>query len=107
MYYGFYQSIKNVIRWTPVIWHDEDYDSAFLGYVMEFKLRKMSEYFKKYGCHASSDKQSREMLVCAEYLKRILDDEFRSPDPFHEERIHGYEKELGRQIGKHFRCWWD
>ena len=82
MFYAVYRGIRNIIRWTPVIWHDEDFDGEFLMSVMEWKLRKMSKYFTDYGCHIGSDKEAREMLICAEVIKRLRAEDL-SGDYFH------------------------
>lgn len=68
--------IGNVVRWTPVIWHDEDFDGEYLLHIMEWKLRKMSNYFSDYGCHVGSERDAREMLICAEAIRRIRSEDF-------------------------------
>lgn len=65
--YGVY----NIIRWTPVIWHDADFDWEYLAHVMEYKLRRMSKNFDDNKRHVGYEKTVRECLVCAELLKRM------------------------------------
>lgn len=111
-----WRGIGNVIRWTPVIWLDRDYDWTYLAEIMEYKLRRMSKLFRK-GHHVLSEKDSRRMLICAELLKRLRTE-------YHLDRNIGqpmnkftlkmdmelgayYQEYFGRIIGKYLGRWWD
>ncbi len=112
--------IKNVIRWTPVIWKDADFDWEYLANVMEYKLRRMHKSFTEYGHHVNSDQDARECLVCAELIKRLRDGVchyLRNSESFigasrHATKVaiavekHDLEL-LGKIIGKKLNCWWD
>lgn len=45
-----YTGIKNVFVWLPIIWNDRNFDHEYLARIMEFKFRRMSHAFSKYGC---------------------------------------------------------
>ncbi len=116
MFYSIRRGVRNIIRWTPVIWHDEDFDWDSLAKIMEWKLRKMSIGFNERGHLIDSKRQARKMLICAEILKRLREDNwddllkicsFRNCIHRHEIRTKEWEEMLGRIIGKHLRCWWD
>jgi hypothetical protein len=108
------QGIVNIIRWIPVVWEDNDWDWYYLSRVMEYKLRKMSKSFKKEGVSVEADKCAKEMLICAELLKRLMKDDIGDLGGFtrrnvarHEIRMQEWQRMLGRYIGKYLRNWWD
>lgn len=68
--------IKNVVRWAPVIWDDQDYDWDALASIMEYKLRRMSLHFKHNKYVTGADRVERETLMCAELLHRLRDDSY-------------------------------
>jgi len=98
--YDIYIGIRNIIRWTPVIWYDRDYDWAYLAGIMEYKLRRMSKLFKEHGHHVNSDRDALETLICAELLHRLIEDDNRRQNDW-------YCKEFGRRLGKYMLHWWD
>jgi hypothetical protein len=123
MWYDLTHGIANVIRWIPVIWHDEDYDWAYLARIMEYKLRRMSKDTKNWHV-VGAEKDGREMLVCAELLRRLqrgwmgywTNAEKRFGESFEKAKYIGklaeeQEREdkalLGRIIGRHLNHWWD
>ena len=108
MGYSLKRGLCNIIRWTPIIWGDEDFDWCFLARVMEWKLHTMSSFFQKYGHHIGSSRDARQMLICAELLRRLREDESDGLDGLvHEKRMRGWQMMCGAIIGKHLRNWWD
>ena len=97
-----------MIRWFPIIWSDADWDWEYLAVIMEKKLRWMSAGFQKYSRHTGAKKDARDMLVCAELIKRLRDDDFEGITVWqHEIRTKEWQQMLGRLLGKHLRSWWD
>jgi hypothetical protein len=41
----FKNSIKNLIKWFPIIWNDRDWDSAYIEEMLLFKLNNMYKRF--------------------------------------------------------------
>lgn len=74
-WYDLTNGISNIIRWTPVIWFDRDWDWCFLAKVMEFKLRKMHRCIGN-GHLMHCERRAKQILVCAELLKRLQADEY-------------------------------
>lgn len=98
--YDVYSGIKNIIRWTPVIWNDQDFDWAYMASIMEYKLRRMHKLFKTHGHHINSEKDAQKMLICAELLHRLIEDN-------HDKQSNQYCKDFGILMGKHMLSWWD
>jgi len=44
-----YVSIRNFIKWFPVIWQDRDWDFTFTYDVIKFKMEQQAKYLKKRG----------------------------------------------------------
>ena len=110
--------IRNVIRWTPVIWYDADFDWRYLARVMEYKLRRSAHLELTIGHHVGSQRDGRRMLVCAELLKRLQEDDYweRAVARFGETKRaadvssaqhHAEQQYLGSMIGKYLTGWWD
>ena len=41
----FFRKIKNVFRWLPTIWNDEDYDDSFIVEILIKKLEHTRDFF--------------------------------------------------------------
>lgn len=108
-WYYLCRGVRNVFRYAPVVWHDEDFDWAGLATVMEYKFRKMAESHKRERL-VDSEKYEKELRICAEHLKRLLEDELGERGTliynFYNERMKGHQREVGRRIGRHLMHWW-
>jgi len=67
-------SIINIIRWFPLIWNDNDWDSYYLFKIMGYKIKNMEQYFRVHGHLVCSEKQAKEMKIAYLLLKRLTDD---------------------------------
>jgi len=97
-----FEGIKNIIKWAPIIWIDRDWDWYYLALIMKYKISNMAKYERKYGHHLNSKKDARNMEICVEYLKRLINDDVDEWD-----RHPSYAKEIGEILGKHMLKWWD
>src|SRR5574337_919559 len=41
----FLESVDSVIHWFPIIWKDRDFDQYYLLKILEFKLKRMDDFF--------------------------------------------------------------
>jgi hypothetical protein len=101
IFYSIRRGVRNLIRWFPVIWMDEDFDWAYLAGIMETKFRFMAEDAKTWN-NVGSEKQRKELLECAELLARIIDDVGKN-----EEIMKAWQERLGYLISRKLRRWWD
>lgn len=126
--------VRNVVKWFPIIWFDQDYDHLYLTTLLEFKLRNMSKRFNSPACPISDGKKlAKQTLMAAELCKRMQDDINYVPEDgapelgpwirFSEDKVYAKdEKEhrsywdymrrqdlqmLGRVLEKHMLGWWD
>lgn len=100
--------IHNIFVWVPIIWHDADWDWDGLAKVMEFKMRRMSKLHKEHPIVSDSHRMSRQLLICAELLKRLREDTLDYQRvKLHDGKMRHYNRYLGELIGKHLRTWWN
>jgi len=66
-----YRRIKRFIAWFPIIWHDEDWDYAYLFKIMQFKISRIRKEVEKNQRHLNWEKDVRDMKVAEELLSRI------------------------------------
>lgn len=75
----FFRNIKygmrNLIKWTPVIWQDRDWDQWFLYKILHFKLQEM-EKMQRNGIHLHREATADKIKVCKLLLKRLIDDDY-------------------------------
>lgn len=65
-----YWGVRNLWRWLPVIWRDQDFDWDALAEIMRVKLLWMAEDTKTWHV-VGADKNRKQMLICADILRRI------------------------------------
>ena len=72
-----FKTIKNVIKWWPILKEDQDWDYSYLLKVIEFKLNNMATFFESDGAwtEGASD-MAKEMRLCAHHLNRLIEDNF-------------------------------
>lgn len=100
IYYSFVYGIANIFRYFKVVWPQQDFDWYYLATLMKYKLDRMADYAQNHGHHVSSERDAKNMRICSELLKRMLDD-----DDWNKQKY--YQKYLGEMLGKHFMSWWD
>ena len=71
---NFYQSIINLIDWFPIIWKDKNWDYTHIYDILEFKLRRQAKYIGKNNNHTMTNKDARNMLICANLISKIKDE---------------------------------
>ena len=68
------QSIKNLIRWFPIIWKDRNYDHTFIYEILKFKLSEQSKYLKSKDRFVSTQRQTEKIDICVRLLDKIKTD---------------------------------
>lgn len=63
--------IKNIIKWTPILWNDRDWDCAYIYDALKFKIDKTSKYIEKKDRFVSSEKKVKEMNLCKDLIDKI------------------------------------
>lgn len=68
--------IKRFIAWFPIIWKDEDWDSAYLFEIMRFKISRIRQELEQNKSHVGYEKHVQQMHVAEELLHRISFSDF-------------------------------
>lgn len=107
-FYSLKEGLRNILYWFPIIWEDRDFDWEYLAKIMEWKFRKMSHYFET-GIVTDSPQISKELLTCAELLKRLQEDDMCElySVKTHMTRMKGWQEMLGNLFSKRLRTWWE
>ena len=77
--YGFrngYRRLKRFLAWFPVLWKDEDWDSAYLFEIMRFKISRIRKEIDRNKLHIGYEKDVRDMKVAEDLLARFAGDDF-------------------------------
>jgi hypothetical protein len=69
---------KNLWKWLPTVWKDRDWDYRYLITVLEFKLKKQSDYIRSKDRHTQSKRDSEVMMTCVRLLKKFGDEYYTS-----------------------------
>ncbi len=110
--------VRNVFRWAPVVWFDDDSDWTHLAIIMEYKLRRWSQFEESHGHHVTSKRDAKRMLICADLLRRLQADEyFENAVKYFGETVQATkasqrhqssdQRYLGLILGKYLNHWWN
>jgi hypothetical protein len=68
------RSIKNIIRWLPIIWKDRDWDDSFIFTILQNKLKFQAEYIGKRDIHTLAKRDSEVMMLCVRLIDKIKEE---------------------------------
>jgi hypothetical protein len=63
-------SVKNVIRWIPILWQDRDWDDYYITKILQFKIENQREYLVKANRHVDIDRDNKWMTLVLNLLER-------------------------------------
>jgi hypothetical protein len=70
----FFRRIRNLYRWLPIIWKDQDWDHHFIFEILKSKLKHQAEYIGKRGNHLSAKRDAEIMMTCVRLIEKIQDE---------------------------------
>lgn len=73
---GFFENVRRLFSWIPVVWKIRDYDYGYLFNVMEFQLHNMEKCMRNNAYHVNSDKTGDSLKKARLLLKRINSDDY-------------------------------
>lgn len=68
------KKIRNIIRWLPVLWKDEDWDYSFFYDILKFKIQNIAKHTKKYSQHTNAYRDIEWMNTACRLIDRLSDD---------------------------------
>ena len=72
--------LKHIAAWLPVLWHDYDWDHAYLLSMIAFKLRRMQRYHETLGITDGRFRTARQLQICAILLERMRSNSYIDQD---------------------------
>lgn len=118
-YWAIKTGLRNLKRWLPIIWKDQDWDHCYLLTMMETKFKYMANHHQYHGVLLRRDRTAKQLRICELLCRRLNEENYydnadkRHPDrgKFWAEQVKSsaeYDNYyLGRMIGKYLREWWD
>ena len=68
--------IRNIFRWLPIIWKDEQWDYYHILEILKQKLIFTAEHTRKYGYHVSSKYDADRMMLCVRLIEKVQNEEY-------------------------------
>ncbi len=114
----FIRRAKNILRWLPIIWKDEQWDYYYIFEILKHKLIFTAEHTRKYGYHVNSNYDADRMMLCVRLIEKIQNEEYMevliNDNNLTNEKIDAaYNKQkktsrlLFKLLDKHIEGWWD
>ncbi len=75
---NFFVSVKNLIRWFPIIWKDRDWDDHYIWEILKNKLRWQAKYIGDRDFHTRAEMDARRMRLCANLIDKVQDEFYSS-----------------------------
>jgi hypothetical protein len=63
--------IHNIIKWSPILWRDRDYDYWYILDSLQFKIKNTSKYIAKHKHYAGYKRDVERMNLCVRLLDKI------------------------------------
>jgi hypothetical protein len=69
-----YRKFKNLYRWFPIIWNDQDYDDHYIFDILKFKLKNQAKYISDNDRHTRAALDAKRMRICVDLIDKISDE---------------------------------
>ena len=114
----FIRRSKNLFRWLPVIWKDENWDYYYIFEILKHKLIIMSEHIRKNSNHVSANYDADRMMLCVRLIDKVQNEEYMNvltdDDNLTMEKIEAAcnqqkkaRKLLFKLLDQYIERWWD
>jgi hypothetical protein len=67
----FIDGITNILKWSPLLYKDKNWDSTYIYNILEFKLLQQRNYLVKNNRHTSIPETNRDITICLNLIQRI------------------------------------
>jgi hypothetical protein len=115
----FIRKIKNLIRWTPILWKDRDWDYYFIYEILKYKLTFTEKFIREKGIHMHNNEDADSILKAIDLINKVqteyyLDKYLSEATEWNKEGIdkavedHDKGKqELFQHLNDNIEKWWD
>lgn len=87
---GIYRSIRNLIKWFPIIWKDRDWDSHYIFEILKFKLQNQAKYIGDQDRHTRAKRDAQIMTTCVRLIEKVQDEYYSMEYMDYEDRIFNF-----------------
>lgn len=109
---------KNLLRWLPIIWKDEQWDYYHIFEILKHKLIFTAEHTRKHSYHVNSEYDASRIMLCVRLIEKVQNEEYMevliNDDNLTKEKLDAaYNKQkkarelLFKLLDKHVERWWD
>jgi hypothetical protein len=67
----FFRRIRNLYRWFPIIWKDQDWDDHYIWEILKFKLTNQADYIGRYDRHTCAKRDAERMMLCVKLIDKV------------------------------------
>lgn len=68
----FIESIKNLIKWFPIIWKDRNWDDYYIMKILQYKIKMQRDYLIYYNRHMGLEITNRNMTWVLNLMERQM-----------------------------------
>jgi hypothetical protein len=109
---------KNLLRWLPIIWRDEQWDHYYIFEILKHKLIIMSNAIRENGNHTLAEYDADRMMLAVRLIEKVQNEdyliEFIDDDNLTKEKIIAGERKhkkakriLFKLLENYIERWWD
>jgi hypothetical protein len=74
----FFKRVRNLYRWFPIIWKDQDWDDYYIFEILKFKLKNQSEYISHHNRYVNAKRDAEIMMLCVRLIEKIQDEFYKT-----------------------------
>jgi hypothetical protein len=74
----FFRRIRNLYRWFPIIWKDQDWDDHYIWEILKFKLTNQANYIAEHDRHTRAQYDAKLMRLCVKLMDRVQSEYYRA-----------------------------
>ena len=78
LHMDFYNGVKNLIKWFPVIWKDRQWDDSYILEVLKTKIKFQADYIGKRGVHLDANIDAQRMMTCISLINKVQSEFYQS-----------------------------
>lgn len=72
----FFDFLRKMIKWIPIIWKDRDYDDYFIFEILKQKILQQRNYLVSNNRHTNIEKDNYWMTVCLNLIEMIQENHY-------------------------------
>lgn len=91
--------LRRLWDWAPLLWHDEDWDYAYLLRIMRFKVLRMRKHMEKRAIIAHAEDHTAEMAIADVLFRNVVEE-----DPDDEWSMHYNQWHIGLKFNEHCKA---